>query len=191
MKTLGASSRGFTLLELMMTVAVATIFLTVIPPTFGSIITAVRIKSQVYDFNDALNYARSEAVKRGTWVSLCASADQATCGPDGTNWESGWIVFVDRNNNQVVNIGDTLLVKSAMVPGYRLRGTSGTTLTSYITFSAKGAPSASGTFIICKGAVLNPSRAILIGTSGRITSAQDHNGIPKDASGADMTTCTP
>ena len=186
-----ARQRGFTLLELLVTVVVATIFLTVVPPSFNAILTGVRLKVQIYDFNDALNYARSEAVKRGIWVSVCASADGSACGPSGTNWESGWIVFVDRNNNQVVNVGDTLLVKSAIVPGYRLRGTSGTTLTSYITFSAKGAPSASGTFILCKGAVLNPSRAILIGSSGRITSAQDHNGIPKDASGTDMTTCTP
>jgi type IV fimbrial biogenesis protein FimT len=186
-------SRGFTLLELIVTLAVATILLATVPSSFTAILTGVRLKTQMYDFNGALDFARSEAVKRGTWVTVCASADQAACGPNGTQWEQGWIVFTDPNNNHVVDAGEgpPLRAASALLSSYTLRGTSTTTLPAYITFSAKGAPSASGQFVLCKSGNIKPARAILVGSSGRITAAQDHNGIPMDGSGADMTTCTP
>ena len=188
-----SESHGFSLLELMITLCVATIIVVLVPPSFSSILQNARLKMQIYSFNGALDFARSEAVKRGTWVTVCASADQAACGPNGTHWEQGWIVFVDKNNNQTVDVGEGLPLRaaSALLPTYALRGTSATTLASYITFNAKGASSASGQFVLCRNGHINPSQAALIGSSGRITAAQDHNGVPMDSSGTDMTTCTP
>src|SRR6266478_9789562 len=188
-----SKSLGFNLLELMVTVAVATLIVSIALPSCSAIIQSARLKMQIYDFNGALDFARSEAVKRGTWVTVCASADQAACGPGGTQWESGWIVFVDTNNNHVVDAGEgpALRAATALTATYALRGTSATTLASYITFNAKGVSSASGQFVLCQNGNINPSVAILIGSSGRITAAQDHNGVPMDSSGTDMTTCTP
>jgi type IV fimbrial biogenesis protein FimT len=186
-------SRGFNLLELMITVTVATMFLMIVPPSFSAIIKGVRLKSQIYDFNGALDFARSEAVKRGTWVTVCASADQAACGPSGTQWESGWIVFVDKNNNQTVDTGEgpALRAAGALLSTYTLRGTSTTTLTTYLTFNAKGVSSASGQLVLCQGGQIKPARAVLIGASGRVTTARDNNGVPVNAGGTNMTTCTP
>ena len=193
MTAITSKSRGFNLLELMITVGVATIIVAFVPPSFSTVLQSVRLKSQMYDFNGALDLARSEAVKRGTWVTLCASADQAACGPNGTQWESGWIVFVDPNNNHVVDVGEgpPLRATSALISTYTLRGTSATTLASYITFNARGVSSASGQFVLCQNGHINPARAALVGSSGRITDAQDHNGVPMNSAGADMTTCTP
>jgi type IV fimbrial biogenesis protein FimT len=186
------NSRGFTLLELLVTVAVASIFLAVAPGTFLNLLNTARLKSQIYDFNDSLNFARSEAVKRGLPVTVCPSTDQLTCAASGTRFESGWIVFVDINNSQTVDAGDEVLrATTALITNYTLRGTSATTLNSYITFNSKGRASASGTYILCKSSAINPSRAILISSTGRITAATDNNGIPKDAGGSNMTTCTP
>lgn len=188
-----SKSRGFNLLELMVTVAIATIIAMIALPSFSYILQNVRLKMQIYDFSGALDFARSEAVKRGTWVTVCASADQAACGPNGTQWESGWMVFVDPNNNHVVDVGEgpPLRAASALIPTYTLRGTSATTLASYITFNAKGVSSASGQFVLCQNGHINPARAALVGSSGRITDAQDHNGVPMNSGGTDMTTCTP
>lgn len=188
-----SKSRGFNLLELMVTVAIATIIAMIALPSFSYILQNVRLKMQIYDFSGALDFARSEAVKRGTWVTVCASADQAACGPNGTQWESGWIVFVDPNNNHVVDAGESppLRAASALISTYTLRGTSATTLASYITFNAKGVSSASGQFVLCQNGNINPARAALVGSSGRITDAQDHNGVPMNSAGGDMTTCTP
>ena len=193
MTATSSKSRGFNLLELMITVGVATIIAMIALPSFSYILQNVRLKMQIYDFSGALDFARSEAVKRGTWVTVCASADQAACGPNGTQWESGWIVFVDPNNNHVVDVGEgpPLRAASALIPTYTLRGTSATTLASYITFNAKGVSSASGQFVLCQNGRINPARAALVGSSGRITDAQDHYGVPMNSAGGDMTTCTP
>jgi type IV fimbrial biogenesis protein FimT len=188
-----SKSHGFNLLELMVTVTIATIIAMIALPSFSFILQNVRLKMQIYDFNGALDFARSEAVKRGTWVTVCASADQAACGPNGTQWESGWMVFVDPNNNHVLDVGEAapLRATSALISTYTLRATSATTLATYITFNAKGTSSASGQFVLCQNGQINPSRAVLIGTSGRVTSAPDHNGVPMNSGGTDMTTCTP
>jgi len=146
----------------------------------------------MYDFNNAIDFARSEAVKRGLYVTVCPSTNGSSCAASGTRFESGWIVFVDSNNNQTVDAGEEVLrYTSALISGYTLRGTSATTLNSYITFNSKGRASASGTYILCNSSAINPSRAILIASTGRITAATDRNGTPLDSSGTAMTTCTP
>lgn len=85
---------GFTLVELMVVVAVAAIVLTLGVPSFYTLIQNNRATTQVNDLVMALSLARSEAVRRGVPVSLCASQDQATCS-GGTDWQVGWLVFVD------------------------------------------------------------------------------------------------
>jgi hypothetical protein len=101
-------------------------------------------------------------------------------------------VFVDPNNNHVVDGGEEILRKtSALVNGYTLCGSSGTTLATYLTVDAQGAPSASGQFVLCQSSSINPSRAVLVGTAGRIVMAQDSNGVPLAADGSPITTCTP
>ena len=183
---------GFTLWELMVTVTVAAVVAAIALPSYQPIVRAGRLTAQIYDFDAALNLARSEAVKRGTTVTVCPSTDQASCGASGTHWEQGWIVFVDTNNNQTVDTGEQILrAEKALTSGYTLRGTSATTLASYLTANSKGALNATGTFVLCQNSTLNPSRAILVNSAGRIAIAGDDNGVPSDASGSDITSCTP
>jgi type IV fimbrial biogenesis protein FimT len=188
-----AKHRGFTFGELMVTLALLSIVLMIAVPSFALIIRNSRLITQIYDFNAALNLARSEAIKRGRPVTVCASANQTACGgTTGCNWDQGWIVFVDPNNNHVVDGGEEILRKtSALVNGYTLCGSSGTTLATYLTVDAQGAPSASGQFVLCQNSSINPSRAVLVGTAGRIVMAQDSNGVPLAADGSPITTCTP
>lgn len=86
--------RGFTLIELMITLLLAAIILTLGVPNFRNIILNNRAATQSNELVTAMNLARSEAVKRGARVSLCPSTDQATC-TGGTDWANGWIVFLD------------------------------------------------------------------------------------------------
>jgi type IV fimbrial biogenesis protein FimT len=83
---------GFTLLELMTTLAVAGIVLAVGVPSYLSVVRNNRAATNANELVSALTIARSEAIRRGDRVSLCRSDDGASCG--GT-WEDGWIVFVD------------------------------------------------------------------------------------------------
>ena len=183
---------GFTAGELVVTVSVVAILATIAAPSYTALIRTARLTTQIGEFNAALNLARSEAVKRGFPVTLCPSTTLTSCGASGTQWERGWIAFVDNNNNQTVDVGDVVLRASpALTTGYTLRATSGTTLPSYVTINPKGQISATGQFVLCQVGQINPARAILLSTVGRISLADDHNGVPVDASGADMTTCTP
>jgi type IV fimbrial biogenesis protein FimT len=188
-----ANQRGFTFGELMVTLALLSIVLMIAVPSFAVIIRNSRLITQIYDFNAALNLARSEAIKRGRSVTVCASADQTACGgTTGCNWEQGWIVFVDPNNNHVVDGGEEVLRKtSALVNGYTLCGSSGTTLATYLTVDPKGAASASGQFVLCQNSNINPSRAVIVSSTGRIKMAEDSNGVPLAADGTAMTTCAP
>src|SRR5690606_4228088 len=85
-------SRGFTLLELLVTLAVAAIVLSYGVPSFIDTVRNGRAAANANDLVTALSFARSEAVKRGARVTVCASADAATCGEA---WTDGWIVIAD------------------------------------------------------------------------------------------------
>ncbi len=85
--------QAFTLIELMVTLAVLAIVLAVAIPSFNTQIQNNRSLALGEDFTTALSFARSEAVKRGGPVTLCASnAAQADCGND---WDNGWLIAVD------------------------------------------------------------------------------------------------
>lgn len=90
--------RGFTLLELLITMAMIAIVASLAAPSFDSSISRNNVQSMRDSLFNAMQYARSEALKRKMPVGVCASADQSTCAND-TNWHLGWIVFVDQNGN--------------------------------------------------------------------------------------------
>jgi len=87
----GEKIGGFTLFELMVTLAVAALILSLGVPGFRSFIQNNRATTHTNDLVTALNLGRSEATRRGASVLLCSSSDGATCS--GSNdWSSGWIV---------------------------------------------------------------------------------------------------
>lgn len=83
---------GFTIIELMVTLAVAAIVIGVAVPSFNTQIRNSRATGLAEQLVTTINFARSEAVKRGARVSVCASNDGLQCAG---SWNDGWIVFVD------------------------------------------------------------------------------------------------
>jgi type IV fimbrial biogenesis protein FimT len=90
-----ASERGFTLLELMITIAIAAILLAVGIPSYRSFIQNSRASALATEITAAMNTARAEAVKRSEAVRVCPSSDGSSC--TGA-WEDGWIVQRTINN---------------------------------------------------------------------------------------------
>lgn len=86
------SFQGFTLLELMVAIAVAAILISVSAPSFRTIIQNNRIVGQSNQLVTAFQLARSEALKRNTTFVVCSSADGKACGG---NWTDGWLVAED------------------------------------------------------------------------------------------------
>lgn len=129
---------GFTLMELVITVAVAAIVLMIGVPSFRETINNNRLTSGANEFVTALNLARSEAIKRSVRVMVCKSADGASCTAGG-GYEQGWIVFVDSNANATVDAGEPVIrAYGALSAGLTLIG--GTDVANFISYSPAGVP---------------------------------------------------
>lgn len=100
-----ATAKGFTLIEMVVTVAVVAILLTVALPSFNESIARNRIVSEVNGFIAAASLARSEAIRRNLTTGVCASNNASTCG--GT-WANGWIVWVDADQDGIPDAGEAL-----------------------------------------------------------------------------------
>jgi type IV fimbrial biogenesis protein FimT len=83
---------GFTMIEMLMTIAIATILLSLAIPSFRYVTNSNRIASELNGLLGDLQLARAEAIKEGRTVTVCQSSDGATC-TDSTSWQGGWIVF--------------------------------------------------------------------------------------------------
>lgn len=125
---------GFTLIELVVTIAVASILLTLAIPSFRSTIQNNRVTGQANEFLTSLTLARSEAVKRSAITSVCISSNGATCM--GTDWASGWLITVG---------GTTLRVHEALPSGSTLTASGGATP---VTFNPDGSAGATNTFTL-------------------------------------------
>ena len=84
---------GFTLTELIVTIAIVAILMAFAIPNFRTLIQNYTQSTQANNLVFALNYARSEAVKQDARINICASPDGATCSAGATNWAIGWMVF--------------------------------------------------------------------------------------------------
>src|SRR3979409_1080684 len=96
------SHRGFTLIEMLSTIAVMTILVTLAAPSFREITVRNRLVTYTNDLISSVNFARSEAVRRGVPVTLCPSSDGARCA--GSDWNLGWITFVNTNDDNPATV---------------------------------------------------------------------------------------
>ncbi len=105
--------RGYTLLEMLVTMAIAAILLTIGVPSFQYVTNANRVSAEVNGLLGDLQYARAEAIKEGQTVTVCTSNDGASCAAS-SSWQGGWIVFSDPTNVGHVDNGEPILrVQSA------------------------------------------------------------------------------
>ncbi|MBI3900242.1 MAG: GspH/FimT family pseudopilin [Gammaproteobacteria bacterium] len=153
--------RGFTLVELMMTLAIAVILGTVAIPSMRSIINANRLASTTNDFVSSLSLARSEALKRGFNAVVCKSGGGTTCVTTGT-WDNGWIVFADLDNSNSWSTGDVLIRRYDSLGS----STAITTSSNSIVYDRQGQATASATYTVCNSAV-SKKKVVTVSTSGQ------------------------
>ncbi|WP_323813030.1 GspH/FimT family pseudopilin [Cellvibrio sp. NN19] len=134
--------KGFTLIELMVTLAVAAIVLGIAIPSFNQTMRNNSSSALGTELAGALNFARAEAVKRAKRVSICASSDGATCLA-ADNWAKGWLVFVDdaaADNTATVTIGTVIRYWSGLNPLAVVTGQTSVSSTniSFVRFTSTG-----------------------------------------------------
>ena len=183
---------GFTIIELMITIALVAVIATIGVPAFQGFVERNQLTSNINSFITSLALARSEAVKRKQRVVVCGSNDGATCSNNNNGYESGWIVYVEsvdpadnRANNE-----ELLWVQEPLSANTTLRAT--IPFVNRIQFLSSGRPNGigNGSFYLCKGSSINKARLITIRNSGRVHLAKNNAyGVPLTSSGDPIEDC--
>lgn len=97
-KNIYKSNSGFTLLELLVTLVIFAILVAIAVPSMNNLGAKNAVKVPARTLLTDIEYARNEAVSRGTDITICASTNAATCSPN-PNWETGWIIFINDAND--------------------------------------------------------------------------------------------
>ncbi|WP_312026980.1 GspH/FimT family pseudopilin [Pseudomonas sp. J452] len=156
-------SSGFTLVELLIAMAILGILATIALPAFDSFILGSRLRTYSNDFAAAARLARSEALKRNGQVRLCMSADGVSCTTSGS-WEQGWLV-VSLGPDAALGGGDDVVVHAwpAVNTGYLVNSAA-----TSLTFAANGlGPGISATVCRASPSVGTQERVVTVSTMGR------------------------
>lgn len=157
--------QAFSLLELLVTLAVAGTLLSIAVPSFSAYLEQNRQTAHVNQMLGAINYARATAITAGTTVSLCAG--DGACD-NSRRWQDQILIFTDANRNGQLDGSDTLLRINALASDYSWDW-SNFRRQKHMSFKSDGTTlSLNGTFTLCQHA--QDARRVVINLSGRARS---------------------
>ena len=170
----------------MIALTIASVIVVLGVPSFKGTIENQRMISATNVMVMSLNLAKSEAIKRVTYVTICKSSNSVSCGAGGTSWNDGWIVFANATvaNSGSVDAGDEIL---RVYPALRdsLSLTPIGTVDGFVSFRPSGtlgtsAANMTGTLTMCDERGATYARGIQLDPSGnwRVSHDQSHDGTP-------------
>ncbi len=176
-------SHGFTLVELMITVALSAIVLSFAVPSMSYLIRSNSVIAVNNNLVGDIRYARSEAIKRNAAVTVCvANNNFNNCVLDSNNWSGGWVVVVEsvaRNGN--LEAGETILRMTSGIDDsidVRSSNATGNNLVGGLSFGGDGFPvipddgaAPVGEFLLCVDNKTLYSSRIEVNATGRLRSA--------------------
>ena len=186
LQTQSDKQNAFTLIELMFTIALSMILLSVGIPSFKDMVQKSKVTAQINQLRGALFLARETAIQRNKKTVICPSSDSTSCS---NSWSNGYIVFIDQNEDRTFNDGDILMqtyqnIEKDIMISWRAFGYKNSLqwLPTGITNHQNG------TFEICYLNNQELAKALIISKSGnvRLSKDLDGDGIDENASGDDV-----
>jgi type IV fimbrial biogenesis protein FimT len=164
--------RGFTLVEVLVTAAIAAVLVVLGAPSFLRLLARHAVAARANEMRDALRIARSEAMKRGGAVILCGMNPQSasTCSTDASLAWQTWMVFADANRSGAYESGEPVLRARNEAPArVRVSGTAGLL---GVRFEATGIASAMGTgerisFVLAPSSGTDPAGSMTLCLNAR------------------------
>ena len=150
------AARGFTLIELMITITILAVLLGMAVPSFNNAVLGGKLSAFSSNLVASTQLARSEAVKRNQTVRMCASSNGTSCGVSSGGWEAGWIILM---------ADDSVLKREQALPTeFRIAQTGGNATLSFPP-SVIGATTA--IFTVCRATpVGKQNRVVTVTASG-------------------------
>ncbi|WP_142805232.1 GspH/FimT family pseudopilin [Tepidiphilus sp. J10] len=178
---------GFTLVELMVTIAVLAILLAIGIPSFATLIASNRLTSATNELVASLQTARTEALRRNVRVTVCPAAPTATACSGA--WRDGWMAFVDQTpgNAPAPESAADILFRGGPAP-HNITIVGNTPVSSYVSFTADGTSKLlsrafqAGTLRVCSTATAlgddRRARHLVLTGAGRIVLKHPPTGVP-------------
>lgn len=176
-------SKGFTIIELMITLALVAVIIAVAAPAMTNMIKNNRLRGSSLDLMSDIQFARSEAVRRGTQVVLCRSAAPTTatpvCGGTVNTWTTGWLIYTNDPADTTHIFGGTdALLRVGLPAGSGVTIRSNASGNQTVAFNADGSTDEGGNtsrFTICDSRGAANGRQINIRASGHASSESPAN----------------
>jgi len=165
-----AKLAAFTLVELMVALAIVGILLATAAPNTRAFLAAAELRERSEALMRSLSVARSEAIKRGTRVDVCPSSDREHCAASAT-WEAGWLTFVNESKSAQPAQPSAILSREAASRG-GIAITGNRPVADYISFTSIGharrhdGALQMGTFTVCRPG--QGAQKIVLANSGRV-----------------------
>lgn len=159
-----STQRGFTMVELLVTISIIGILSAIALPSFEGVLLSYKLRSYSNALVASVHLARGEAIKSNTTVLLCASTNGTSCG--GV-WRDGWIVLR----------GTTVAQRlQGIATGYKITDSGG--LTS-LTFQPTGIGATQATFTICRAtpSVGSEERVVSVSATGKPSTSKTAIGV--------------
>ncbi|MDH5454525.1 MAG: GspH/FimT family pseudopilin [Gammaproteobacteria bacterium] len=156
-------NKGYTLYELLMTLALVGIVLATGLPAFSGTLARQTQAVEINALFHAVHLARKESIMRRKVVSLCPSRDGERCDP-ATDWSHGWILFEnsDRDSPPYVDPGELVLQTHRVSPDVRIQANR-----AGFTLRATFLRATNGTFVVCDRRNRVPAKGLVISYTGR------------------------
>jgi len=174
--------RGFTLVEVLTTLGVLAVSLSLVVPSLERVTQSNLRATTINELVTTLHVARSEALARNATVAICPSADGQTCAR--VPWEAGWIRFIDSNRNYRADDGEAVLGSAPATEGLEIHTAAFATAFAYGPtgrVSSPGAVQGGGDFLFCGTAGGMAPQVVLVSALGQpFLADQRADGRPAD-----------